>query len=442
MIRKEFLYLGWYFLLCIPIIIVYIRFSAKAKREWLILIGQIKSEATEAEKREYIRLDSTFPIEFQKVEGDQEFEIHQGYTKDISKNGMCISGVTVRGRKLEDLVPDQTKLRLIINIPLESHAIIALATVRWIRKTEDIAVDRYSIGVSYDDIAEPDLSRIIKYALGFRRKPNILAVMTVIVVMVIAAFFSTIIIFRDVRSHLEARLEAVGEDRTRLAKEVEVLEGEKEDLIDELEMISQKYTALWERLREMEKKRYYKKTEVVKKEPEKAEEVVEEEKEEEVISEPEEVKEWVEDILEEPVVELRKPVLPEDEIAFEPNITKKMIESEKGVYKTFRDYILKEEIQLLDRYCSAHRTSIYHASGLFALAELRYKTRHIKEMTIKAYRDVIRLYPKSKHASYASHRLDQITRNLPYEAYSLKYYSVEYNLPPLYDYRELEPYKE
>lgn len=118
MIRKEFLYLGWYFLLCIPIIIVYIRFSAKAKREWLILIGQIKSEATEAEKREYIRLDSTFPIEFQKVEGDQEFEIHQGYTKDISKNGMCISGVTVRGRKLEDLVPDQTKLRLIINIPL------------------------------------------------------------------------------------------------------------------------------------------------------------------------------------------------------------------------------------------------------------------------------------------------------------------------------------
>ena len=63
-------------------------------------------------------------------------------------------------------------------------------------------------------------------------------------------------------------------------------------------------------------------------------------------------------------------------------------------------------------------------------------------MTIKAYRDVIKLYSRSKYASYASHRLDQIKRNLPYRTYSLRYYSVEYNLPALYDYRELEPYKE
>ena len=56
-------------------------------------------------------------------------------------------------------------------------------------------------------------------------------------------------------------------------------------------------------------------------------------------------------------MELRR-VDPDNEIVVEPNITRKMVNSEKDVYRTLRDYILAEEIQLLDRYCSTHKTSI------------------------------------------------------------------------------------
>ena len=42
--KKEFIYLFLYLLFCVPIIILYINFSLKAKREWLILTGKIKPD--------------------------------------------------------------------------------------------------------------------------------------------------------------------------------------------------------------------------------------------------------------------------------------------------------------------------------------------------------------------------------------------------------------
>jgi hypothetical protein len=144
---------------------------------------------------------------------------------------------------------------------------------------------------------------------------------------------------------------------------------------------------------------------------------------------------------EEPVVEVRQVTPPEDVIVVEPNITAGMIEAEKDVYNAFRNYILNEEIYSLDRYASGHRSSVYHAAALFALAEMHYRRGTMKEMTIKAYEDIIRAYPLSKYASYASHRIEQLERDLPYAARDLRFYTIRFDLPPITDYRELEPYK-
>lgn len=450
MMGKDFFYLGWYLLLCVPIIIVYINYSSKAKREWGSLLGQAKPEVMpEEDKREYIRLESAFPVEFQKMETERESDVRQGFTKNLSRNGLCLEALTLHDKKLEDLVPNETKLRLIINIPPEVQPTVASATIRWIRKSEDLTIDRYAIGVSYDDIAEPDLEKILKYALWLRRRPDILAVMLVIISMLIAVLFSSAVIFKREKHRLQTGLQSMQEKVQKLEGETAAIRREKEEAAEELKSISAEYVALWDRLKDSEKEREYqqKRFALEKKKPEflEAEPKAEEEKSlltaEETAGEEAVVPE--EDISEEPVVELRETVekIEEDEIMVEPNITRKMIEKERDLYNAFRDYILKEEIQLLDRYCSEHRTSIYHAAGLFSLAELRYKAGYIKEMTKKAYRDVIMLYPRSKYASYASHRLDQIERNLPYTTYSLRYFYLEYNLPPLFDYRELEPYK-
>lgn len=458
MIKKEFLYLGWYFLLCVPVIILYVNFSLKAKREWLSLIGRIKPQGLSVgQKREYIRLESAFPVEFH-IEGAAEgvpVIVHQGFTKDISRTGIQIETFAIRGKKLDDFVPEKTKLKLIMNIPSDADATQATGTVKWINKSEDLMVDRYSIGVSFDEITDADLENVMKRVLWLRRKPDILGIAVAVALVLTASFFSAIFILNNEKRDLSRRLEVAGEERVALIDAAETISGEREELRVKLDALLQERAVLVTRLKYAESKRVMEKpkpaeirqvtqpvmTEAAFEEPENYYDDETEEIGGEDMSAEIEAEEIFEEFLD-PVVELRIPAkLKEDEIVVEPNITRKMIEAEKNSHDTLRDYILHEEVQLLDRYCSTHRTSIYHAAGLFALAEMRYKARSMEEMTKQAYRNVMRLYPRSKYASYASHRMDQLGRNMPYETRSLGYYSREYNLPDLFDYRELEPYK-
>ncbi|NQT06092.1 MAG: PilZ domain-containing protein [Candidatus Omnitrophica bacterium] len=456
MMRREFIYLGWYLLLCIPIIILYIRFSLRSRRERLTLTGDLGPEPTsEEEKREYIRIDSVFPIEFQKIveSGEAEAPFRQGVTRDLSKDGMRIETVTVRGRDLAELSPDKTKLRMVINLPHDTHAVIATATVKWMHKVEESAVDRHIIGISYEDMAESDMERIIKYALWLRRKPDMFALVVVALIVAVAAFFSTILFFKGAKEEFANEIRFRESEKQRLVENIGIIENEKAEAVGRLESITTRYANLRERVKALDEKNRQaglaqeEKAAASITSMEEKPQVIEEEIEEEIREEvgedlaSEEVT-GIKEIESEPIVMLRKTDLTEEDAESGLKITRDMIASEANVYKAFRNYILEEEIQRLDRYSSTHRTSIYHAASLFALGELRYKKRHIKEMIIKVYRDVIKLYPRSKYASYASHRLDQIERNLPYNAYSLRYYSLEYNLPTMYDYRELEPYKE
>ena len=206
-------------MLCIPVIILYINFSIKAKREWLSLIGRIRpQEISDEQKREYIRLESAFPVEFQNLASSEsgEPQIYQGFTRDVSKNGICVETFTVRGKGIEGLIPNETKLRLIINIPSEAESTVAQGTIKWINKTEDMTVDRYTMGISFDDIAKPDLENIMKHVLWFRRKPDILGIVVALVFMLLATFFSTIIVLKEEKSDLEKKVRVAREGKTML----------------------------------------------------------------------------------------------------------------------------------------------------------------------------------------------------------------------------------
>lgn len=448
MIKNEFVYLGWYLLLSLPVLIIYLQFNRRAKKEYLALTGQIRPKPKADDyKREYMRLESAVPVGFQKIDdkAGREFDMHQGFTKDISKGGICLETHTVHGKALEELVPDKTKLKLTIDLPSEEMPAEALVTVRWIHKAEDVAVDKYLMGVSFDEIKETDLDKVIRYALWFRRRPEVLAIAIIIILAVIAGFLGPIIMFKNTSARIEKIARGAQRKGDEVSKRIEVIKREKEKAEGDLDAISHEYAVLLERLAEDEKKPTAKKEAIPLAGEDRTDEVLLEDVDiaeaEEVIIEAEEQVESPEDT-DLPTVELREPVSPEDEIVVEPNITRAMIESEKNVRNTLRDYILRDDIQLLERYTSGHKASIYHAAALFAIAEIRYKNMYMEEMINKAYRDVIRLYPGSKYASYASHRLEQVEGHIPYSTRSLRYYYMQYSLPPLLDYRELEPYKE
>jgi hypothetical protein len=453
MIKREMMYLGWYFLLCIPVIILYLNFSLRSKREWMALAGHVKpKKVSDDQRREYIRLETVFPVEFQVLEGadPEKSEVFQGFTKDLSKTGMCLEVFTVRGRTLADIESNKTALRLIINLPSGAESIIATGTVRWMTKTEEITVDRHSLGISFDDITKPDLDNIIKHVLWHRRKPDLFGVAVAFAVMLILAFSGTILVLRGEGAELRSRINTAREEKGQLLKEIEEIREGSSDLEDKLKALADERSMLVAKLRSAEARARESKALAAAAQRDAraaAEEVydeAEEADEEAPLEESAEAEEGAADeylVDLEPVVELRRQAESEDDIVVEPNITRKMIEAEEDVYTTLRDYILADEIQLLDRYCSSNKTSIYHAAGLFALAELRYKNSAMKEMTIKAYKNVISKYPRSKYASYASHRTEQLEKSLPYTTYGLGHFRKTYNLPPLYDYRELEPYK-
>ncbi|MFH1753339.1 MAG: PilZ domain-containing protein, partial [Candidatus Omnitrophota bacterium] len=436
----------------------YINFSYKAKKEWLSLAGHIRpQEISPEQKREYIRLESAFPVEFQNLArpAASEAQLYQGFTRNISKTGICVETFTVRGKKIEDLKPNDTKLKLIISIPSESESTIAQGSIIWINKTEDMTVDKYTMGISFDEIAKPDLENIMKHALWLRRKPDILGIVVALTFMILMVFISTVVVLKGEKSDLEKRIRLAREDKTNLTRMTEDFkreEGEYQRRIDEL---ARERTLLMTRLRSAENRINASAAlaaDNAAASAQRAEALIAEggiisdglegalsQNAEEAFLFQEDAAE-AEELLE-PVVELRKTVSDPGEELVAPNVTRDMVESERDTYKILRDYILAEEVHLLDAYCSTHKRSIYHAAGLFALAEMRYKSASMKEMTLKAYRDVITLYPRSKYASYASHRLEQAGKNLPYDRYNLKYYMSNYNLPPLFDYRELEPFK-
>ena len=217
MIKKEFLYLGWYLVLCVPIIVFYIKFSLKAKKEWLALTGRVKPKKLKSlgEERGHIRLESAFPVEFQKIQepvlGNPE--MHQGLTTDISKTGMSIEAFTIRRKKLDDFEPDKTKLKLTINIPAENQTVVTPATVKWVRKVEESGSDKYMIGVSYDDMPEPDLAKLMKYALFFRRRADMLAITMLTILVLVITFITTTVIYKKERLQLEKKIEAAKHDQ-------------------------------------------------------------------------------------------------------------------------------------------------------------------------------------------------------------------------------------
>lgn len=390
------------------------------------------------ERRKYIRLDTVFPIEFQVVEKEGRrpiSELREGFTRNIGKGGMGIFARTLKEQDKEffNFVPNETQLKLIINIPLDKGPVDCFATVEWIEKEPGPLVDTYRFGVSYDFINEIEYEKILSYVRWLHVKPKLMLI--TIALLIIAVISSLIFIFKINERRIEGEKELMI-SRSE-SKQQERIKEEAEQKVSDIETtlvtFERKYKAVQAALKKLAEDKNI---------LEKRSKLREEDKTElqyqfdELTRE----KELLEERIETELIEA-------DEAGVDlPDTEKGVIEiaadrlrAEDANYNKFRELILNEKIQSLSAYVSSHRSSIYHAAGLFALAELRYKygERTLARVT---YIQVIEIYPQSKYALYASHRLEQLTRNYRYEHYTLKYFYDNYSLPELFDYRDIDPY--
>jgi TolA-binding protein len=393
------------------------------------------------EKRQYLRLDTVFPIEFQVVGREDRgpiSELREGFTRNVGKGGMGIFAKTLKEQDKEffKFVPHETKLKLIINIPLDREPIECFATVEWIERQPGPLVDTYMFGVSYDFINELEYEKIMSYVKWLRLKPKLIT--SLVVLLGIVVIFSSVFLFKiNVRRLTsERQLKATTAESRRAVKAKEQAEKRRSLMEADLGSAKMKQLALtlaFKRLAE-EKETLEKISEMSEDERRDLELQLEElSRERELLEEQIEIKTME---LKEEAESLE--ISSEEEIVT-AKISEERIRSEEANYNKFRELILNEKIQSLSAYVSTHRSSIYHTAALFALAELRYKHggQALAEVN---YNQVIEMYPMSKYALYSSHRLDQIRANDNYDGSTLKNIYTLYNLPELFDYRDIEPY--
>lgn len=120
------------------------------------------------EKRELIRLDSVFPVEYQLLENNKAIDEvwHHGFTNNVSSGGLCLELLKIDAPALKLLEsPHDVELNLKIYIPIHKPASRATAKILWLRK-EPHHISQYRLGLQYDKIDKKELRRIMRIAYG------------------------------------------------------------------------------------------------------------------------------------------------------------------------------------------------------------------------------------------------------------------------------------
>jgi len=394
------------------------------------------------DKRQYMRLNTVFPVEFYIVDKESRnaiSELYEGFTRNIGKGGMGVFAKTLKCKEGErlDLAPHNTKLKVIMNIPLDKQPVECFATVEWVERRPGPLIDTYYFGISYDFINELEYEKIMDYVQWLRAKPRLIVLG--IIFLAICLVLSTVFLFKiNMRKNVikrELSASAAEGKRARAAK-IQA-ENKKSAMETKLEASKRRQVAMQAAVEKLAEQK--KALEEISKWKEGDNQdlqiTIERLTEEKKILE-EKINHEGESIEEEQYAKGETSEKAEDGAAEK---FASRLKSEEPNYDKFSELILNERIQGLDAYLSGHRGSIYHAAALFALAELRYKYTD-KALAEVNYDEVITLYPKSKYALYSSHRLDQLRRNYNYDYYTLRDFYDEYNLPELFDHRNIEPY--
>jgi len=116
------------------------------------------------ERRQYIRLDSVFPVQFRllSLDGKQFFsDWLQGFTNNVGKEGMCLAVNNLDSNFAKLLKDQQAKLSLGIEMPLTKKPVNALAKITWLKEVSGYP-DKYLVGLNYEEIDILQKNRIMQ----------------------------------------------------------------------------------------------------------------------------------------------------------------------------------------------------------------------------------------------------------------------------------------
>jgi len=114
-----------------------------------------------AERRKFIRLDSSLPIKYRRL--DEKASFDKALTKNISGSGICI--------ELKEVLAPGTRIQLEINLPNESKPIFFIGEVVWQDKISSSPHGSLATGIRYIKIGLTQRQKITNYIINqFRNK--------------------------------------------------------------------------------------------------------------------------------------------------------------------------------------------------------------------------------------------------------------------------------
>ncbi len=122
------------------------------------------------ERRQYIRLDSVFPVSFKLLNPPDKNALSgwlQGFTNNVGKGGLCLLVNNLKPYLANLIKAKQAKIALNIEMPLGARAIEALANIAWVKESPEHP-EKLFIGLSYEEIAPLNNKRMMRYALSKR----------------------------------------------------------------------------------------------------------------------------------------------------------------------------------------------------------------------------------------------------------------------------------
>ncbi|MCX5709441.1 MAG: PilZ domain-containing protein [Candidatus Omnitrophica bacterium] len=118
------------------------------------------------ERREYLRLDTVFPVQFRLESHDgKTFFTNwlQGFTCDIGRGGICLSVNNFSPEQAGLLKGEKARIALEIEMPFAKRPVRARGAVAWVREVTG-EPNKYRIGLKYEQIDIEQNRQIMRYA--------------------------------------------------------------------------------------------------------------------------------------------------------------------------------------------------------------------------------------------------------------------------------------
>jgi len=137
------------------------------------------------DNREYLRLESAFPIEFTivRLQGDLPgINWLNGCTRNVSKGGICLETDKLDEHTSKFISDENVFLELKLFVPPTQPPMKAVTEILWHKKMSD---NKMMLGLKFRTVAKTDINRLMKHAKWFQISAKAIVAASIITVMIV-----------------------------------------------------------------------------------------------------------------------------------------------------------------------------------------------------------------------------------------------------------------